>query len=107
MTTTFLSAFLSILTIVCGTARASDDKQEQQLPNRQKYQVMSPQAADFIRYDNTSITETSGRLDLSIPVISFNDPDFHFLQLLRIQAIGAGQLRREKLDAEFRRNDLP
>ena len=78
MTTTFLSAFLSILTIVCGTARASDDKQEQQLPNRQKYQVMSPQAADFIRYDNTSITETSGRLDLSIPVISFNDPDFDF-----------------------------
>ncbi len=41
-------------------------------------QAMSPQTADFVKYDNTSVTETSGRLDLSIPVLDFDDPDFDF-----------------------------
>lgn len=77
MTTTLLTLFSTILAAT-WTADGSDSKQEQKIPARQKYQIMSPQTADFIRYDNTGLTETSGRLDLSIPVISFNDPDFDF-----------------------------
>lgn len=48
------------------------------LSKSKNLQVMSPQTADFVRYDNTDIEESTGRLSLSIPLIDFEDPDFEF-----------------------------
>lgn len=53
-----------------------------------KTQIMSPQTADFVKYDNTAITETSGRLDLSIPILDFEDPDFDFPIFLTYNSAG-------------------
>ncbi len=79
-------ATLSALFLLCcqpvilgqNSGDTANDNVLGKMPENKKYQIMSPQTADFVRYDNTSITETSGRLDLSIPVISFTDPDFDF-----------------------------
>lgn len=40
--------------------------------------IRSPQVADMIRYDHTPVALHSGRLDLNIPLLSLDDPDFHF-----------------------------
>lgn len=38
----------------------------------------SPQVAAIMRYDNMPIAQNTGRIDLSIPVVDFLDPDFDF-----------------------------
>lgn len=40
--------------------------------------IRSPQVADMIRYDNTPVALNSGRLDLNIPLLALEDPDFSF-----------------------------
>lgn len=40
--------------------------------------IRSPQVADMIRYDNTPVALNSGRLDLNIPLLALEDPDFNF-----------------------------
>lgn len=40
--------------------------------------IRSPQMADMIRYDNTPVALNSGRLDLNIPLLSLDDPNFNF-----------------------------
>lgn len=60
---------------VCGQQTAAGGADAATLA-KAKLQVMSPQTADMVRYDNTEIAETSGRLDLSVPLIEFQDPDF-------------------------------
>lgn len=40
--------------------------------------IRSPQVADMIRYDNTPVALNSGRLDLNIPLLTLEDPDFSF-----------------------------
>lgn len=46
------------------------------LPKEQT--VYSPQVADMIRYDQTSLQLNTGCIDLNIPLTEWNDPDFDF-----------------------------
>lgn len=46
------------------------------LPKEQT--VYSPQVAEMIRYDHTSIQLNTGCIDLNIPLTEWNDPDFDF-----------------------------
>ena len=39
--------------------------------------IRSPQVSDMIRFNNTSVAKTSGRLDLNINLLDVNDIDFH------------------------------
>lgn len=39
---------------------------------------LSPEVSSFIRYDNMPVSLNTGRLDLNIPVIQLDDPDFDF-----------------------------
>jgi YD repeat-containing protein len=43
-----------------------------------KPQFLSPQVAQIMRYDQMPVALNTGRLDLTIPVINFTDPDFDF-----------------------------
>lgn len=40
-------------------------------------EIITPQTADIMRFDNTPVNMNSGRLDLSIPLIEFQDKDFN------------------------------
>lgn len=55
-----------------------------------KYKIkgMSPQTASMIMYDKIPVLQNSGRLDLSIPVIHFQDPDFDFPISVRYNSEG-------------------
>lgn len=55
-----------------------------------KYKIkgMSPQTASMIMYDKIPALQNSGRLDLSIPVIHFQDPDFDFPISVRYNSEG-------------------
>ncbi|MDH6310485.1 hypothetical protein M2451_004078 [Dysgonomonas sp. PFB1-18] len=44
----------------------------------EKTEFLSPQVASFIRYDQMPVALNTGRLDLTIPVMHINDPDFDF-----------------------------
>jgi len=52
------------------------------------YKVRSPQSADMIRYGNVPIAKNSGRLDLSIPLLAIDDPDFNFPLSIRYNSSG-------------------
>ena len=51
-------------------------------------QSMSPQTSSMIRYDNLSSALNTGRLDLNIPVIHFEDPDFELPISIRYDSKG-------------------
>ena len=48
----------------------------------------SPQIIDMIRYDNASINQNSGRIDLSIPLINYQDKDFDIPISLQYNSAG-------------------
>lgn len=51
-------------------------------------QVMSPQTASMVMYDNIPVMQNTGRLDISIPILHFEDPDFDFPIALRYDSQG-------------------
>ncbi len=51
-------------------------------------QIMSPQTASMVMYDNLPVMQNSGRLDFSIPLIHFDDPDFEFPISIRYNSEG-------------------
>lgn len=50
--------------------------------------IRSPQVADMIRYDNTPVALNSGRLDLNIPLLTLDDPDFKFPVTASYNSVG-------------------
>ena len=53
-----------------------------------KIQGMSPQTASMIMYDKIPTLQNTGRLDLSIPIVHFDDPDFDFPISIRYNSEG-------------------
>lgn len=64
---------LNPLSMLCAQSISSEPTI---LPKEQT--VYSPQVNEMIRYDHTSLQLNTGCLDLNIPLIEWNEPDFDF-----------------------------
>ncbi len=80
--------FLLTLAAIAAADVLGQQTQNDSIPGPYEPRFMSPQVADMIRFDQTDVSLNTGRIDLEIPLIDFNDPDFDFPITLKYNSGG-------------------
>lgn len=86
-----VASILNASYVLCqplNSATRSSDSAPESYSMQYKIKGMSPQTASMIMYDKIPVLQNSGRLDLSIPIIHFQDPDFEFPISVRYDSEG-------------------
>lgn len=74
--------FLNFIIIFCSTISGQD------MLEKTKNQIKSPQLSDIIRYGNMPIAKNAGRIDLSVDIAQIKDQDFDLSVSIRYNSAG-------------------